>query len=309
MHAPFFKRPSAALILLVVLLGWPFLPRSVAADLPAMRQSAGGSNGREAARHAALAEANAEGSEVLDCQPVLVDQTAVGWAVLLGKTRQPRPGEFPVTQIRNLTLRHYIAKEGQYRTASSAIRLQDPRFPDDAASSVALASADLNEDGTDEVIVARAHPGASWQPGCAFVFKLAERKALVHVGTITSHYPIRPTRVGDTGRLMIPSTYAIGQKLPHSEQPRWTDYFGFDGKVLFLANRFGAEQFRSWPEDLKRLLQKNPDDAELWFFLARAYEALGEPEESAKALAKANSLAYRQPEWKKLRAGLELPAL
>lgn len=309
MHTPLFKRRSAALVLLALLLDWPLVLRSAAADSPAIRQSAGRSHGREAATRAALAEANPDGSAVLDCQPVLANETAVAWAVVLGNTRQPGPSELPVTQIRNVKLRLYAEVEGKYRSLSGALPLRDPRFPDDPATSVALACTDLNEDGTDEVLVTQTCPGASWQPGCAFVFKLAEGKALVHVGTITSHYPIQATSVGETGRLVIPATYAIGQTLPHSEQPRWTDYYGFDGKVLFLANRFAPEHFQSWPGTLKRFLQKHPDDAEVWFFLARAYQALGEPQESAQALAKANSFEYRQPDWKKLRAGLELPAL
>lgn len=309
MHTPLFNRPSAAWVLLALLLGWPVLPQVAAADSPAIRQSAWGSDGREGVRSAVLAEARADGSAVLECQPVFANEAAVAWAVVLGKTRQPEPGEFPVMQIRNVRLRLYAEAEGQYRNVSGALPLRDPRFPNDPATSVALACTDLNEDGMDEVLVTQTYPGASWQPGCAFVFKLAEGRALVHVGTITSHYPIRATSVGETGRLVIPAAYAIGQTLPHSEQPRWTDYYGFDGKVLFLANRFAPEEFRSWPDNLNRLLQKHPDDAELWFFLARAYQALGESRESAKVLAKANSFAYRQPDWKKLRAGLQLPAL
>ncbi|MHC1763927.1 MAG: tetratricopeptide repeat protein [Verrucomicrobiia bacterium] len=309
MHTPLLKRPSAALVLLASLLGWPVLPPLAAADSPPFRLSAGDSNGREAAKSAALAETRSDGSAVLECQPVFANEAAVAWAVVLGKTRQPEPGEFPVTQIRNVRLRLYAEAEGKYRNVSGALPLRDPRFPNDPATSVALACTDLNEDGTDEVLVTQTYPGASWQPGCAFVFKLAEGRALVHVGTITSHYPIRATSAGVTGRPVIPATYAIGQTLPHSEQPRWTDYYGFDGKALFLANRFAPEHFRNWPDNLMRLLQEHPDDAELWFFLARAYQALGEPQESAKVLAKANSFEYRQPDWKKLRAGLQLPAL
>jgi len=180
--------------------------------------------------------------------------------------------------------------------------LDDPRFGHEPATSIALECIDLNGDGTDEVIVTENRPGASWQPSCAFVFSLAPGK-LIQVATVTSQYPIQLTRLDDH-RTLIPVTYAIGRTLAHFAQPRWTDYYGFDGKQIFLANRLWPEQFRDWPRALGSCLKEHPDDSELWYFLGRAYEALGQAQNAKPAFDKAKSLGYRQPKWKLLQAGV-----
>jgi hypothetical protein len=140
-------------------------------------------------------------------------------------------------------------------------------------------------------------------PGCVFVFNLASNK-LACVATITSHEAMRITKLGDHNQMAVPATYAIGKTLAHYAQPRWTDYWGFDGKQMIAANGLWSQQFRHWPAELKRLLEQHPDDAELWYYLGRAYEALGNGNEARLAMAKSKSLGYKGPDWKLIQAGL-----
>ena len=61
----------------------------------------------------------------------------------------------------------------------------------------------------------------------------------------------------------IPCTYAIGDSMGHCAQPRWTDYYRFDGTSLKLANSEMPARFRKWPDELRRILKTSPTDAEI----------------------------------------------
>lgn len=254
-------------------------------------------------RQSAQADAAAQGYKVLDLQQVSAPGPTPNWVVLLG---QPVQGHSPKTSLQtsNILLRLYAQREGRYRCVFSQGPLEDPRFGHDPATAVALECVDLNGDGIDEVIVPQTRPGASWIPGCAFVYGLGSNK-LFHVATIASHYPIQISRLGDGNRPAIPSTYAIGKTLAHYLQPRWTDYYRYDGKQMILANSLCPERFRDWPRQLHQLLSEHGSDAELWYFLGKAYQALGNENEAVPAFEKARSLGYLEPEWKTLRAGVQ----
>jgi hypothetical protein len=214
-------------------------------------------------------------------------------------------GDKPFKEISDVALLMYVGDGTSCRSVSSRGPLVDPRHTDWPASSVTLQCIDLNNDGTDEVMVDQGRVGASWTPGCAFVFRV-RAKGFALVGTITSHYEIRVRDLDGDNRREIPSTYAIGTTMPHSAQPRWTDYYGYNGRRMALVNSRLSAQFPEWPAQLKRALAKHPDDPELLFFLGYSYGILGRDREAKGAFAKARSLGYRKPDRRALQAGIEV---
>jgi hypothetical protein len=257
----------------------------------------------DAIRRAALNDKESQGLDILGIKPIYRRKQTVGWAVVLARSHTAQGPALPFPQISNVSLCLYGKEDENYRCFSRTSFLNDPRFGDDPAISVALECADLNEDELDEVLVTLNHPGASWTPGCALVFNLSSNK-LAYVATITSHYPINLTRIDGRNQWVIPATYSIGKTQPHFSQPRWTDYYRFDGRQMMLANSFWPQRFRHWPVELRDLLKEHPDDAELWYYLGRAFQALGNELDAATAWKKAISLGYQQPDWKLLQAGL-----
>jgi hypothetical protein len=282
------------------------VPSSSAATYTPRAPAPNGTDRVESIKKAAVLDAVRQGAEVLFLKEVRQNERVVGWAVTTGLTNRPSSAAAPFAQIKGITLHYYVDGAGLPASLSSNGPLDDPRFGHDPAASAGLECVDLNGDGIDEVIVTQTRPGASWAPSCAFVFRLGPEK-LVPVATITSHYPIPLTELDEQSRPVLPSTYAIGKSLAHAAQPRWTDYYRFDGRQMLLANRFCPQQFRSWPKQLKDLLRNQETDGELWYFLGRACQALGKDQESSAAIERARSLRYSAPNWKTLQAGIHVP--
>jgi hypothetical protein len=260
-----------------------------------------------ALKQAARRDAETDGLGVLYTQLLHSKNQSTGWVVLLGRKTEQRQGERTFPQVSDVTLRLYEEQAGRFRSLSREGPLDDPRFGHDPAASATLECVDLNGDGTEEVIVHQTRPGASWIPSCAIVFKFTP-ESLVRVGTVTSHYPIQLSPLIDRNEFVLPATYAIGKTLAHYAQPRWTDYYAFDGKQLRLANELCPEHYRACPRELEDLLVEHGNDAELWYFLGKAHQVLGHNKEAKPAFEKANSLGYKAPDWKVLRAGV-IPAI
>jgi hypothetical protein len=198
------------------------------------------------------------------------------------------------------------AKEAEtYRCVFRSGTLADPRFTDWLAEAVELECVDLNGDAVDEVVVTQRRTGASWAPGSAFVSKLGSDR-LIRVATLTSHYEVKVERLDGYDQPVIPVTFAIGTTLDHATQPRWTDYYRFDGQRIILANSVLPQQFQAWPGRLKRVLTDHPDDPEIWYYLGIADRILGKGLESERAFAKARSLDYQEPDTKALQAGIQV---
>lgn len=256
-----------------------------------------------AVRQGVLSDASKQGLSVLDIRPIGKRTQSARWAVVMGKSVQG--SDKPYKEISDITLRMYVKEGTNYRFVSSKGPLIDPRFEDWPASSIELQCLDLNNDGLDEVILIQGRVGASWLPGCAFVF-MVRSNGLVPVGTITSHYDIQIGDVEGDRHYEITSTYAIGTKMPHFEQPRWTDYYGYDGTQMVLVNNRLSRQFLEWPAILTRALDAYPDDPELWFYLGDSYRILGRDQEAARAFTKAGLLGYRTPATRAPHTGIEI---
>jgi hypothetical protein len=177
------------------------------------------------------------------------------------------------------------AKEAEiFRCVFHSGPLVDPRFTDWPPETVELECVDLNGDAVDEVVVTQWRTGASWAPGCAFVFKLGSDR-LIRIATLTSHYEVKVERLDGFDQLVIPVTFAIGTTLAHAAQPRWTDYYRFDGQRIISSNSALPQRFRAWPGTLESVLTDHRDDPEIWYYLGVACRILGQgPELSVPLL-------------------------
>ena len=177
------------------------------------------------------------------------------------------------------------------RGAGQAPGLRLPaRYPDRDCF-LDLRCVDLNADGTDEIILTEGYSGCGWSPGRHAVFAI-EGGRIVPVGEFaTEELDCDELAALPDGRRAIPCTYAIGE-MAHCAQPRWSDYYSYDGARLVLVNRALPEAFRAWPEELTRELAGHPHDAELWYFLGRAHLVLGDDRQALACFRQADALGY-----------------
>jgi|GEM_PF-6110534 len=259
--------------------------------------------GSNSVAQAAVAEAATAERIVLGLRPIHKQDRTEGWAVVTYRSEKAN-GQLVFLEPELLM---YAKEADTYRCVFRSGTLIDPRmkknnWPVDGGMD--LECLDLNRDAVDEVVVTQWRRGASWTPGCAFVFKLASNR-LIHLAALMSHYEIKVEQHDGYNQPVIPVTFAIGKTLAHVGQPRWTDYYRFDSQHMVLANSLLPQQFRHWPGELKRVLTEHPDDPEIWYYLGVACKILGQGPESERAFAKAKSLGYQGPDTETLQAGLE----
>ena len=252
---------------------------------------------------AAAADAAATGRVLLCWQPVRKQGHPEGWAVVTYRDDKVTTNNLPWKTFPDPELLLYKKENSAYRCVFRSDTLKDPRTKDWPAEVLELECLDLNGDGVDEVVVTQGHAGASWTPGCAFVFRLAANR-LIPVATLTSHYDINVERGADGEQSVIPITFAIGKTLAHVAQPRWTDYYRFDGQHMVPANSFMMQRFRAWPETLRNVLSDHSDDPELWYYLGVACKILSQGPESERAFSRAQALNYQEPDSESHQAGI-----
>ena len=119
----------------------------------------------------AAAEAATAGRIVLDLRPVHRQGRPAGWAVVTYRREKVTTNERPSKGFPEPELLMYAKEAEVYRCEFRSGPLADPRMKDWSAEAVELACVDLNGDAVDEVVVTQRRTGASWAPGCAFVFK------------------------------------------------------------------------------------------------------------------------------------------
>jgi len=253
---------------------------------------------------AAVTEAATTGRIVFGLRPIRKQGRAEGWAVVTYRSEKIATNDNPCKAFPEPELLMYARKADTYYCVFRSGTLIDPRMKDWPADAMNLECLNLDCDAVDEVVITQWHRGASWTPGCAFVFKLVSNR-LIRLATLMSHYEIKVERLDGYDHPVIPVTFAIGKTLAHVAQPRWTDYYRFDGQHMVLANSLLPQQFRHWPGELERVLTEHPDDPEIWYYLGVARKILGQGLESERAFAKAKSLGYQGPDTETLQAGLE----
>jgi hypothetical protein len=247
---------------------------------------------RETVTRLVGAEAREAGRAVLGVQRVSNPTGPPTWAVLTCKPQSAAEKEMEGTQYPKPELRIYSMRAGAYTFIAQSGPLKEPRFGYSPPSAVKLECMDLNNDGLDEVVVTEEWRGASWEPGCALVFELAPDR-LLEVGTLTSDCPVEVQRLAGYKQLVIRISFGIGD-LSHGDQPEWTDYYTYDGKRIVLVNDLLREEFRMLRKDIKNVLRKHSDDAELLYYLGVADKILGETKEANRASIMAKSLGYRE---------------
>ena len=228
------------------------------------------------------------GMTEISSMPVKSGELGHMTAVLLGRRRGPSTGAYQ--HFDDLTLATRIDSPTGTNWTGAGVRARS-RSPDDP-SSIEMRCLDLNADGRDEIVVIESYAGCGWDPGVYRVFTTRGRE-VVPIGEVASEELGCDSSLSAEARETLPCTYAIGDSLGHCGQPRWTDYYRFDGTRLILANKEMPRQFRKWPDELRRLLQTSPSDAELWYFLGRALLILSRDEEALLAFRNASDLGYR----------------
>ena len=206
---------------------------------------------------------------------------------LLGRKGKPDCGAYH--HYEDLTLTTYADGAGATNWTGAGVRVRSRR--EEEPSRLELACMDLNADGRDEIIVVESYSGCGWDPGVYRVFTIADG-AILPVGEVSSEEVGCERFLEAGGRDTVPFTYAIGG-LAHLAQPRWTDYYRYDGTRLVIANNDRPALFRKWPDELRGLLKDRPDDAELWYFLGRALLILSNDGEALDAFRRASDLGYR----------------
>jgi len=252
---------------------------------------------------AAVAEAATIGRIVFGLRPIRKQYRTEGWATVTYRNEKIATNDRPRKAFLDPELLMYARKADTYYCVFRSGTLIDPRMKDWPADAMNLDCLDLNCDAIDEVVITQWRRGASWTPGCAFVFKLLS-KQLIHLATLTSHYEIKIERFDGYDYPVIPVTFAIGKTLAHVDQPRWTDYYRFDGQHMVSANSLLPQQFRHWPGELERVLTEHPDDPEIWYYLGVARKILDQRKDSERAFARAKSLGYQGAVTEALQAGL-----
>ena len=253
----------------------------------------------------AAAEAATAGRIVLDLRLVHRQGRPADWAVVTYRREKVSTNDRPRKEFSEPELLMYAGEAKIYRCVFRSDPLADPRMKDWSAEAVELECVDLNGDTVDEVVVTLRRTGASWAPGCAFVFKLASDQ-LILLAILTSHYEVKIERLDGYNQPVIPVTFAIGTTLAHVAQPRWTVYYRLDGQRIILANSVLPQRFQAWPGTLKNVLTAHPDDPEIWYYLGVARRILGQGPESERAFAKARSLGYQEPDPKAHQAGIQV---
>ena len=199
-----------------------------------------------------------------------------------------RQSEWHFRQYSRLTL---VLSSGVVSTAPEVRGLRLPsRFPDRECH-LTLRCLDMNADGTDEIIMTEAYNGCGWDPGRHALFAITNGQVLAVAELPTEELGCSKEIMLPDGRVAIPCTYAIGD-MAHYAQPRWSDYYTYDGVKLRLVNSKLPNAFREWPRVLSKELAVHPQDGELWYFLGRAHLVMGNSDEALACFRKADEQGY-----------------
>ncbi len=189
----------------------------------------------------------------------------------------------------------FLETNGSARLVATSEALNDPRFGEPIEQAhLWIKAVDLDGDGTDEIVIDTGFQGASWAPDCAFVFRAAPT-GLVHLATLCSHDDVSLTGYDRQQRLAVAVEYCVGSdEIGHVNQPRWVDYFGCESGRVGLVNGKFKDTYQGLRKELQETVAKYPRDGELWFYLGRAHELLGDPQTAQTSFATARKLGYRE---------------
>ena len=105
-------------------------------------------------------------------------------------------------------------------------------------------------------------------------------------------------------RLALAVEYCVGSdEIGHVGQPRWLDYFGCEGGRVGLVNGKFKDTYQDLRKELQETVARYPRDGELWFFLGRANELLGDQPAAQTSFAEARKLGYRERNAKEFFGG------
>jgi hypothetical protein len=189
----------------------------------------------------------------------------------------------------------FMETNGSAYLVSTSKPLNDPRFGEPIPRAhLWIKAVDLDGDGSDELVIDTGFQGASWAPDCAFVFHAA-KLVLVHLATLCSHSDVWLTGYDRRQRLAVAVEYCVGSdEIGHVNQPRWPDYFGCEGVRVGLVNGKFKDTYQGLRKELQETLARYPRDGELWFYLGRAHELLGDQQAAQTSFAEARKLGYRE---------------
>jgi hypothetical protein len=194
------------------------------------------------------------------------------------------------TQVRCLLIKQ---TDGKAVCVFTSAMLRDPRFEGSSTHAhLTVCAVDLDHDGTDEIVVDLGLMGADWDPDCAFVFQAATNK-LKLIGTLCSHDPITLVKMPRDQGAAIAMVYCVGGEcIGHVNWPRWVDHVTCcDGKLV-LSNESFPSTYKSLRTEIQKVLNEYHADPELFFYLGRANEILGDKKKAAAAYKKARSLKF-----------------
>ncbi len=189
----------------------------------------------------------------------------------------------------------FMETNGAADLVSTSKPLNDPRFGEPIPRAhLWIKAVDLDGDGADELVIDTGFQGASWAPDCAFVFQAATT-GLVYLATLCSHDDVMLLRCGDRRRLALAVDFCLGgDELGHMAQPRWLDYYSCQGARVVLVSAAFGNTYGPLRNELQETLIKHPRDGELWFYLGRANELLGDQPAAQTSFAEARKLGYRE---------------
>lgn len=213
------------------------------------------------------------------------------WAVV--SARKHEPGAVTGSPLSQPELRAFVSSGGKLRQSGATQSVADPRWAaTDEFSRLTLYFGDLARSAGDEVAVETLVAGASWAPTHLSMFTIRNER-LVRVLKVTSSEPLWMEDLDRDRSVEVGNYYEIGDTLSHAEQPRWTDIYSYRSGQYELANTRFSTEFQRWPRRLAELLKRNPDDAELAFFLGQAHDVLKQPSRARAGYYQAVAL-YQQ---------------
>lgn len=238
--------------------------------------------------HRVAAEAaRAQGLQLFGLVPCKSQAAAQRWAAVAAQGKANKG-------FANARCFLLVATNGAAHLVSSSEPLNDPRFGEPIPRAhLWIKAVDLDGDGTDEIVIATGFQGASWAPDSAFVFRAAST-GLVHLATLCSHGDVWLAGYDRHQRLALAVEYCVGSdEIGHVGQPRWRDYFGCEGGRVGLVNGKFKDTYEDLRKELQETLARYPRDGELWFFLGRSHEVLGDQQAAQASFAEAHKLGYR----------------